>query len=230
MNNEADWKPATYEAIIDQLILQMSQAVPQLIPYANVNWNNFIDYSDKIHTRFEIPFTTITPVMRRMLYAIGICCRPMHVIGLGTFTGYSITWLLASGFTKALTCVDPDYDAQLIAKKNFHQSDQEFAYHYLVSDEEAAFSSLVDGKNEYDLIYLDIDDRVKGKSGYADALKRYTNLLRPGGWVIAHDTTAQKFKADLVDFHQELNNKICFCAALTLPLDTCGISIIRKNG
>ncbi len=104
-----------------------------------------------------------------------------NVVELGTFHGYSGTWmclgLRATG--GKLTTFEIDRDNAALARQNFKRAGVDSLVTLVEGDAHQGVSRL---KNAIDLVFIDAD-----KEGYLDYLNKLLPLVRPGGLIVAHN-------------------------------------------
>lgn len=224
---------ATYESIAESIIhfLKISSSHGERLDLA-VPWDSFIKLSNLIHENYVIPSTTFTPMMRRLLFALGIAAKPSTIVGIGTFVGYTFSWLLRDRsdtsivkLTNALG-IDIDSEANVIARKNCWTLGHQDRLSFRDEDGIHAMRSI---NFPIDLLYLDLDSPVEGKRGYADIVKESMPHLLPGSMIVAHDACVPKFRTDFINYHGYLQGMGVFEGPWTFPVDACGLSITIRR-
>jgi predicted O-methyltransferase YrrM len=219
----------TYEQIVELLIDELYELRCVPARFEGHLWSVFLRLSDLIHDHFTVPSTTVTPIMRRLLFALGVVRAPSTLVGIGTFVGYPFAWLLrnradlgTSHFQQALG-VDLDTDANALARHNCDS----LAHGRLLD--------FVDGDGcevlrrchilPIDLLYIDLDDPLNGKYAYKEVLSCAAPLLAPRALVVAHDPCVQRFSADFRRFHEYIAASPLFEGPWVLPVDACGLTV-----
>lgn len=120
----------------------------------------------------------------RLLRVLAESIGARNVVEIGTSNGYSgIWWCLALRKTGGkLTTHDIDKTRAALARKNFKRAGVE---KYVTLVEGDAHKEVTKLKDKIDILFLDAD-----KAGYVDYLKKLLPLVRPGGLIIAHNTTS----------------------------------------
>jgi predicted O-methyltransferase YrrM len=105
------------------------------------------------------------------------------VVEIGTSNGYSGIWFsLALGKTKGkLITHEIDAERAQLARENFKRAGVENLITLIEGDAHKEVSKL---KGPIDILFLDAD-----KEGYIDYLQKLLPLVRPGGLILAHNTT-----------------------------------------
>ncbi|MHC4602317.1 MAG: O-methyltransferase [Planctomycetota bacterium] len=118
-------------------------------------------------------------VFRLLTEAVGV----KHVVEIGTSNGYSGIWFCLALRTTGgkLTTHEIDAGRASLAHENFKRAG--------VSDivtlvEGNAHETITRIKEPIDILHLDAD-----KAGYIDYLNKLLPLVRPGGLILAHNTT-----------------------------------------
>jgi predicted O-methyltransferase YrrM len=219
---------ATYEDLVDEIVALLGRqgAVANATP---APWDSFEALSARVHQTFEIPSTTVTPIMRRLLFALGVAARPRHVVGAGTYVGYAFAWLLgartgddARPFPDLALGLDIDARANRIARRNGAHLGHGDRLRFATKDATVAASY---PRTPIDLLYLDIDDAHEGKRGYAHALDAAAGRLAPGALVVAHDPCVSRFAADFAAYDRAIRASVRLRGPWVIPVDPCGLSI-----
>jgi len=106
-----------------------------------------------------------------------------HVVEIGTYNGYSALWfclaLRTTGGKIVTHEISPKYAA--LARENFNKAGVADLVTIVEGDAHETVTRL---KEPIDILFVDAD-----KPGYADYLKKLLPLVRPGGLIVAHNTT-----------------------------------------
>jgi len=219
----------TYEEIVDRIldVLRRPGGLPQ--DCAPTPWNAFVKLSDLIHETYEVPSTTFTPIMRRLLFALGFAAQPRIVVGVGTYVGYTFSWLLrdrsdheSGPFCEMAIGIDVDEVANRLARRNCAAIKHGKRLTFIDGDGLTVITEL---KEPIDLLYLDLDDPLTGKAGYRQVLEVASPLLNSGALVVAHDACVPKFAATFIAYHDYVRQCGLFSGMWILPVDSCGLSI-----
>jgi predicted O-methyltransferase YrrM len=229
MSTSAPEAGLTYEGIADAVVavLRRGGALPP--GGGPAPWDSFLRLSDLVHDTYEVPSTTFTPVMRRLLFAVGFAARPGHVVGVGTYVGYTFSWLLrdrsdpGSGpFWETAVGIDTDAAANNLARRNCAALGHGDRLAFLDADGAAAVAA---SAGPIDLLYLDVDDPRAGKAAYRDVLAAAVPRLRPGCLVLAHDPCVPAFAPAFAGYHAFVRESGRFGDLWVLPVDVCGLSV-----
>jgi predicted O-methyltransferase YrrM len=106
-----------------------------------------------------------------------------HVVEIGTSNGYASLWFcLALRTTDGkLTTFEIDAKRASLARENFKRAGVDKLVTVIVGDAHEKVTML---KEPIDIVFIDAD-----KSGYLDYLNKMLPLVKPGGLIIAHNTT-----------------------------------------
>ncbi len=118
-------------------------------------------------------------VLRLLTEAIGA----KHVVEIGTSNGYSGIWFCLALRTTGGKLTTHEFDARRasLARENFKRAG---ASHIVTLVEGDAHKTVTRIKEPIDILFLDAD-----KAGYIDYLNKLLPLVRPGGLILAHNTT-----------------------------------------
>lgn len=227
--NELAERFDTYEEIVDSIVALLRKCGSLPVRPASTPWEAYLRLSHRIHEFYEIPSTTITAVMRRLLFALGFAASPSHVVGVGTFVGYAISWLLrdrsdneAGPFIHHAMGADVDKCANEVARRNCSILGHGDRLSFADSDGIAIIGRC---RFPIDLLYLDLDDPVTGKAGYWRVAEAAMPRLTRGSLVLAHDACLTRFQSDIEAFHGFLARTGRFAGPWVLPIDECGLSV-----
>ena len=130
----------------------------------------------------------ILPEDGRMMRMLTECLGAKHVVELGTSNGYSALWFclaLRSTGGKLITHdISPDRIA--LARENFKKAGVEDLLTVVEGDAHQTIKRL---KGPIDVVLLDAE-----KEGFVDYLNTLLPLVRPGGLIIAHDSSGEAHK------------------------------------
>jgi predicted O-methyltransferase YrrM len=106
-----------------------------------------------------------------------------HVVEIGTSNGYSAIWfcMALQSTGGKLTTYEIDNDRASLARENFKKAGVDKIVTLVEGDAHDEVTKL---KESIDILFLDAD-----KSGYMDYLTKLLPLVRPGGLILAHNTT-----------------------------------------
>jgi predicted O-methyltransferase YrrM len=127
-------------------------------------------------------------LLRLMTEAIGA----KTVIEIGTSNGISAIWI-CMGLRKTggkLITLEIDKDRAALARQNFVAAGVADMVTVVEGDAHETITQL---KGPVDLVFIDAE-----KSGYLDYLKKCLPLVRPGGLILAHNTTPRMIPAEFI--------------------------------
>jgi predicted O-methyltransferase YrrM len=125
----------------------------------------------------------VTPEDGRLLRVLTEAAGAKNVVEIGTSNGYSAIWfclaLRATG--GKLTTHEIDARRIAMARENFKQAGVSDIVTLVEGDAHQTVTKL---KEPIDILFLDAD-----KAGYLDYLNKLLPLVRPGGLILAHNTS-----------------------------------------
>jgi len=126
----------------------------------------------------------VPPEDGRLLRLLTEAVGAKHVVEIGTSNGYSAIWFcLALRTTDGkLTTHEIDAERAELARKNFKRAGVQDLVTLVEGDAHETVSRL---RGPIDIVFLDAD-----KEGYVDYLRKLLPLLRPGGLLLAHNTSS----------------------------------------
>jgi predicted O-methyltransferase YrrM len=118
-------------------------------------------------------------ILRLLTEAVGA----KHVVEIGTSNGYSGIWFCLALRTTGgkLTTHDIHEGRAALARENFKRAGVDQLVTIVIGDAHETVKQL---KEPIDILHLDAD-----KAGYIDYLNQLLPLVRPGGLILAHNTT-----------------------------------------
>ena len=118
-------------------------------------------------------------VLRLLTEAIGA----KHVVEIGTSNGYASIWFCLALRTTGgrLTTYEIDAQRASLARENFKRAGVD---KLVTLVEGNAHEKVAQLKGPIDIVFIDAD-----KNGYLDYLRKLLPLVRPGGLILAHNTT-----------------------------------------
>lgn len=138
----------------------------------------------------------------RLLRLLAASTNAQHVVEIGTSNGYSGIWfcLGLSQTGGKLTTYEINAGRASLARENFKRAGVD---HMVTLVEGDAHEEVTKLNQPIDILFLDAD-----KAGYIDYLNKLLPLVRPGGLLLAHNTTdlggAMKDYIDAVQNHPDL--------------------------
>jgi caffeoyl-CoA O-methyltransferase len=125
----------------------------------------------------------VTPEDGRLLRVLTEAAGAKNVVEIGTSNGYSALWfclaLRATG--GKLTTHEIDARRVALARENFERAGVSDIVTLVEGDAHQTVTRL---KEPIDILFLDAD-----KAGYLDYLNKLLPLVRPGGLILAHNTS-----------------------------------------
>jgi len=125
----------------------------------------------------------VTPEDGRLLRVLTEAAGAKNVVEIGTSNGYSAIWfclaLRATG--GKLTTHEIDARRVSLARENFERAGVSDIVTLVEGDAHQTVTRL---KEPIDILFLDAD-----KAGYLDYLNKLLPLVRPGGLILAHNTS-----------------------------------------
>jgi caffeoyl-CoA O-methyltransferase len=125
----------------------------------------------------------ITPDEGKLLYILTATADAKHVVEIGTSIGYSTIWFCLALCTTSGKMTTHEIDPYRIslASENFKKAG---VSHLITIVEGDAHKTITRLKEPIDILYIDAD-----KAGYLDYFTKLLPLVRPGGLILAHNTT-----------------------------------------
>ncbi|MCH8120790.1 MAG: class I SAM-dependent methyltransferase [Planctomycetes bacterium] len=162
----------------------------------------------------------ITTEEGRLLWVLTAAADAKHVVEIGTSNGYSALWFCLALRTTGgkLTTHEIDPYRISMARKNFKNAG---VSHLVTIVEGDAHKTVTRLKEPIDVLFIDAD-----KAGYFDYLKKLLPLVRPGGLILAHNTT--DLASEMQDYLKAVTNNPDL-ETIFLHKEAGGISVTLKK-
>lgn len=197
------------------------------------DWDRYLRFRERVRERFDVPETTITPLMARVLYGVAALARPRRILGIGTYAGNALVWLAGPGFGpdpsyrgELAVGVDTDEDATRLARENFDRLGAGSQVRLLALDGHRAAEEV---EGPWDLLLLDADDPVTRKGIYLSLLDALYPHVADGGLVLAHDIHVPLFREDMSRYRAAVSDERRFRLTAPLEIDECGLEVSVKG-
>ena len=197
----------------------------------------FFKFCSSVHENFLIPWTGISPRMRRAIYGINACFRPEQLVCAGVFCGYTFICNAGAGIGPgACYEVGSSIGIEILpieaerARSNVERFAPGFGNSIVCED---ASNWLNDGDYSIDLLYIDaksIDfdpmtarERPEDRSSvYLSIVQAAIRRLRPGSLVLAHNSVnAAQEISDYLEFVRGPE----FKTSINLIIDDAGLEV-----
>ena len=138
---------------------------------------------EDLHANQRQGMMNVPPEDGRLLRVLTEAAGAKNVVEIGTSNGYSGIWLCLGlqGTGGKLTTFETDAHRAALARENFKRAGVEQLVTLIEGDAHKEVARL---KEPIDVLFLDAD-----KGGYIDYLNKLLPLVRPGGLILAHNTT-----------------------------------------
>jgi predicted O-methyltransferase YrrM len=217
--------------IIIEAAREMLVSLKLISADANYSKTAFEALHSQVKKQFKGSWTSVTPVMERLIYMLTAVRRPGRLVELGCFWGNTLAWF-------AGPCVGPkreyiadkiygiDIDTKMIelARENFAKLENSESVE-LIGEDAAKVLLTID--SPIDFIYLEAKDE-NNNSGYLEFLKQAYDKLPHGAWVIAHDSTAWGHQEDLKPYLKWVRDTRNFSESISFDVDQFGLELSVK--
>ncbi|MEJ2701883.1 MAG: O-methyltransferase [Sedimentisphaerales bacterium] len=126
---------------------------------------------------------SVPPEDGKVLRLLAEATDSKHVVEIGTSNGYATLWFCLALRTTGgkITTYEIDPFRAALARENFRRAGVDQLVTIIVGD---AHEKVTELKEQIDIVFIDAD-----KDGYLDYLNKLLPLVRPGGLILAHNTT-----------------------------------------
>lgn len=196
------------------------------------DWDRYKQFRRQVRETFQVPDTTITPLMARVLYGVAHLIRPRRLLVVGSYYGNTLVWLTGPGFGPLSSYhgeyglgVDVDEEAVAGCRANLARLGLPGRVDTRVLDGHLAGA----GEDPFDLVLLDADDPVARKEVYLSLLAALYPRIAPGGVVLAHDICVPVFADQMARYRRAVRDRRRFAASVSLEIDRCGLELSRRE-
>ncbi len=202
-----------------------------------INENNtynkeaFLGFREEVKEAFSGSWTSITPVMERVMYMLTSVKRPNTILELGSFWGNTLAWFAGPTIGKSqqylpLSVVGVDVDKKMCEKAWDNFSRIENAEHVKIIHENALdYVASLDEK--IDFLYLEAKSEEE-KDLYLRLLKLMEDKLADGAWIIAHDIYDKDQLHDFDEYLDYVRSGGKYKTSISIDVDFCGLELTIK--
>ncbi len=162
-------------------------------PWADVQEKRIMNVLDQMLVGPHSDILSVPPEDGKVLRLLAETTGARNIVEIGTSNGYAALWFCAalSMTGGKLTTFEIDPERVLLATENFERAGVTKLVTVIQGDAHKAVMNL---REPIDILFLDAD-----KGGNLDYLNKLLPLVRPGGLILAHDTTdsAERMRAYL---------------------------------
>lgn len=225
------------EAKVTDLGLAEMRKLGMLPEDGRCDHDAFEKWRAAVKAHFEVPWTSITPPMERLLYGITCAKRPRSIVAIGTFCGNTLAWVVGPACepgkcysAERLVGLDVDEKAVATARRNYAALPPHNVE--LLLEDGHAYLDRTDFP--IDLLYLDAHGPLPGTDGprtkliYLTLLERAYDRIPEGGLVVAHDTTPEYFIRQAQQYLEYVRDKSRFRESISLEPDSEGLEVSMK--
>jgi predicted O-methyltransferase YrrM len=163
---------------------------------------------------------SVPPEDGRVLRLLAEAVGARHVVEIGTSNGYASIWFCLALRTTSgkLTTFEIDTQRASLARENFKRAGVDKLVTIVEGDAHKKVAML---KEPIDIVFIDAD-----KDGYLDYLNKLLPLVRPGGLIIAHNTTDAGYR--MQDYLEAITTNTGL-ETIFLHKQTTGIGVTLKK-
>ena len=218
------------EQIIDTA-LELLKSESLIDPASRYNKHAFMELRQLIKTGFEKNWTSISPVMARLIYMLTSVRKPRNLVEIGSFWGYTLAWFAGpcigvSPAFEAHRIYGIDIDERMVqqARRNFDKIPNSSMIQHVAGDARKVLEEI---PGPIDFLYIEAKlDEVKGL--YLILLKQVYDKLPYGAWVIAHDNLDYSFRDEIREYLEFVRDKSHFSESICFDIDECGMELSIK--
>jgi caffeoyl-CoA O-methyltransferase len=167
-------------AVTGCLIAQKTESEPGVVRMQEKRILNVLE--EMLYDQYSA-MLSVPPEDGRVLRLLTEATGARHVVEIGTSNGYASIWFCLALRTTGgkLTTFEIDARRASIARENFKRAGVDKLVTVIEGDAHEKVTTL---KEPIDIVFIDAD-----KDGYLDYLNKLLPLVRPGGLILAHNTT-----------------------------------------
>lgn len=167
-------------AVAGCLIAQKTESEPAAVRVQETRILNVLE--EMLHDQYGA-MLSVPPEDGKVLRLLAEATGARHVVEIGTSNGYASIWfcLALRNTGGKLTTFEIDARRASLARENFKRAGVDKLVTIIEGNAHEKVKML---KGPIDIVFIDAD-----KDGYLDYLKKLLPLVRPGGLILAHNTT-----------------------------------------
>lgn len=225
-------RTAAAEGVVDAALdlLRESELVPRSASYDK---DACEAHRRDLKAGFHGSWTSLSPTMERLFYMLTSVRRPMHLLELGSFWGYTLAWFAGPcvGGHRAyraerIVGVDIDAEATARARENFAKLPNSGEVELLAEDARTAIERL---PGTFDFVYIEAKaDDGEGEGLYLPLLEQIYDRLPRGAWVMAHDNLDWTFAEEMSVYLPYVRDGSRFRESISFEIDECGVELSIK--
>lgn len=219
------------DEIANDAIIHLCQQLSIPSP-VTVGASHFGSFRKQFGASFQGSWTTITPMMERILYMLPVVRQPKTMIEIGSFWGGTLAWFAGSAIgndpmvsVDEIIGVEIENDMHTAAIKNFSMLAGTEPMKLICAD---GMDFLADYSRPIDMLYLEAKSRSE-QQHYIQFVEAAYQNLSPGAWVIAHDTTRFLTRNKMTSYLEFVRDKRKFAHSISFDIDNFGLELSIKH-
>lgn len=196
------------------------------------NKNSFLEFRKEVKSSFSGTWTSISPVMERVIYMLTSIKQPKNILELGSFWGNTLAWFAGPCIGKsqqyqADSIIGVDIDKNMCEKAviNFSKIANTEKLK-IVNGNALDYVSSLDTKIDFLYLEAKTDEQT---DLYLKLLKLIENKLSDNVWIIAHDIYDKDQMHDFDEYLEYVRNSENFKQSISLDVDSCGMELTIKG-
>jgi predicted O-methyltransferase YrrM len=185
MSGKTMWAVAAVVAFagVGSLVAHKIDRTSEQSPKPNEQEKRILSVLDQMLTGPHSEILSVPPDDGRVLRLLAEATGARNIVEIGTSNGYATLWFCLALRTTGgkLTTFEIDPNRVALARENFKQAGVDKLVTIVQGDAHKTVTKLTE---PIDIVFLDAD-----KGGNLDYLSKLLPLVRPGGLILAHDTT-----------------------------------------
>jgi len=223
-------RKGTEELVVDSALAWLAKR-GYISPESGYDKIAFDKFRTLIKAQFTGRWTSVTPLMERLIYALTAVRQPQNLIELGPFWGNTLAWFAGPAFgpynsyaPKRIIGIEIDREMVELAKINFSKIPNSTGVELIEGDAREVLKEL---PAPFDFLYIEAkSDDVPGM--YLKLIKEIYDKLPKGAWVIAHDATCPALREELRDYLAWVRDKSRFSESICFDVDAYGLELSIK--
>lgn len=191
------------------------------------NDDTFYQYRDQVKAYFDGNWSSISPMMEKLIYALSEIKSGDTFVEIGSFWGNSLAWFSGPHVNNhqcTFYGVEIDEDMHNLAMSNF----QKLGIHKnIIFVNQNGLEFLRNFNKPIDMLYLEAKSE-EDDSHYIQFLNEIYPRLPIGAWVIAHDTTRFLLKNKMERYLDFVRDSDKFSHSFNFDIDNFGLELSIK--
>ena len=217
-------------AVVEGALARLKQA--GILLHTRYDTAAFAAHREQVWGSFQVEWSTITPRMQRLLYAINSIAGPCRLAAAGIAYGYAFVSVVGEAVqvgscvegTETAIGLEIDEGRADQAARNIGAVDPRGVAKVICGEADDFMRKFL---NPVDILYLDAGE-YSGKAVYLDIVRSSMRCIHEGTILLAHDSV--RFASELKGYLAWVRDSSHCIASVNVVLDALGLEVSMLRG